>query len=54
MIKMLSNGELDLSVLEIKDVIDIELLQRFQDNFATGMNIASVIVDKNGTPITIF
>lgn len=52
MIKMLSTGELDLSVLEIKDVIDIELLQKFQDNFATGMNIASVTVDKNGTPVT--
>lgn len=52
MIKQLKNGELDLELLEIKDVIDIKLLQTFQDNFATGMNIASVTVDKNGNPVT--
>ncbi|HEY5588346.1 MAG TPA: PocR ligand-binding domain-containing protein [Candidatus Paceibacterota bacterium] len=52
MIKKLNNGDLDLNVLEIKDVIDIKLLQTFQDNFATGMNIASVTVDKDGTPVT--
>ncbi|MGV8983722.1 PocR ligand-binding domain-containing protein [Clostridium sp.] len=52
MIKKLGNGDLDVTVLEIKDVIDIKLLQTFQDNFATGMNIASVTVDKEGTPIT--
>jgi len=52
MIKKLSNGDLDLTVLEIKDVIDIKLLQTFQDNFATGMNIASVTVDIDGAPVT--
>lgn len=52
MIKKLANGELDIAVLEIKDVIDIKLLQTFQDNFAIGMNIASVTVDKGGTPVT--
>ncbi len=52
MIKKLKNGDLDVSVLEIKDVIDIKLLQTFQDNFAIGMNIASVTVDKDGTPVT--
>lgn len=52
MIRRLENGELDLDVLEISDVIDIKLLQTFQDNFAIGMNIASVTVDKNGAPIT--
>ena len=52
MIKKLANGDLDLTVLEIKDVIDIKLLQTFQDNFAIGMNIASVTVDKDGTPVT--
>jgi len=52
MIKKLANGNLDLTVLEIKDVIDIHLLQTFQDNFATGMNIASVTVDKDGSPVT--
>lgn len=52
MIRKLKNGDLDVSVLEISDVIDINLLQTFQDNFAVGMNIASVAVDKNGTPVT--
>lgn len=52
MIKMLRNGSLDIDVLEIKDVIDIKTLQMFQDNFAIGMNIASVTVDKNGAPVT--
>ncbi|GFZ31068.1 methyl-accepting chemotaxis protein [Clostridium zeae] len=52
MIKRLNNGELDLEALEIKDVIDLKLLQTFQDNFAVGMNIASVTVDRNGTPVT--
>ena len=52
MIKKLANGELDVTVLEIKDVIDINLLQTFQDNFATAMTMASVTVDKEGTPVT--
>ena len=52
MIKRLNNGELDLEALEISDVIDLKLLQTFQDNFATGMNIASVTVDRSGTPVT--
>lgn len=52
MIKKLENGNLEISALEIKDVIDIKLLQTFQDNFATGMNIASVTVDNDGQPVT--
>jgi len=52
MIKKLASGELDVTVLEIKDVIDINLLQAFQDNFATAMTMASVTVDKEGTPVT--
>lgn len=52
MIKLLENGELDTDLLELKDVIDVDLLQRFQDNFAVGMNIASVTVDRKGTPVT--
>ena len=47
MIRKLANGELDVTVLEIKDVIDINLLQTFQDNFATAMTMASVTVDKD-------
>ncbi|WLC70894.1 PocR ligand-binding domain-containing protein [Clostridium estertheticum] len=52
MIKKLANGELDIAALEIKDVIDINLLQTFQDNFATAMTMSSVTVDKEGTPNT--
>ena len=52
MIKMLENNELDMDVLEIKDIIDIKLLQKFQDDFALAMNCASVTVDKHGNPVT--
>lgn len=46
------NYNIDIDSLEIKDVIDINLLQRFQDNFAESMNIASITVDRNGNPVT--
>ncbi|MGK0467879.1 MAG: ligand-binding sensor protein [Clostridium sp.] len=52
MIIKLANGELDVTALEINDVLDTKLLQPFQDDFATSMTIASVTVDKSGTPIT--
>jgi ligand-binding sensor protein len=42
----------DLSNIQLKDVLDINLLQRFQDNFAESMDIASVTVDIHGTPVT--
>lgn len=38
--------------LEIRDIIDISLLQKFQDDFAMAMNCASVTVDRDGTPVT--
>ncbi|AGX42845.1 PocR ligand-binding domain-containing protein [Clostridium saccharobutylicum] len=46
------NYNIDIDSIEIKDVIDVNLLQRFQDNFAESLNIASVTVDKNGKPVT--
>ncbi|XOQ48703.1 MAG: Methyl-accepting chemotaxis protein 1 [Eubacteriales bacterium] len=52
MIKTNEDGTLDMKLLEISDIIDISLLQKFQDNFAIGMNCASVTVDRNGTPVT--
>lgn len=52
MIKMLENKKLDMNALEIKDIIDIKLLQKFQDDFAFAMNCASVTVDKDGNPVT--
>ncbi len=42
----------DISHIQLKDVLDIELLQKFQDNFAESMDFASVTVDRNGEPVT--
>lgn len=50
--KVNEDGTLDMKALEISDIVDIPLLQKFQDNFAIGMNCASVTVDRNGTPVT--
>ena len=47
-----NNFNIDIDSLEIKDVIDIKLLQKFQDNFAESMDIASITVDKSGNPVT--
>lgn len=44
--------DLELSSLELKDIMDLDFLQKFQDDFADSMNIASVTVDRNGTPFT--
>ena len=52
MIRLLQDGSVDMKVLEISDIVDISSLQRFQDNFAIGMNCASVTVDRDGNPIT--
>lgn len=43
---------IDINSLEIKDVIDINVLQNFQDNFAESMNISSITVDISGNPVT--
>jgi Predicted sensor domain len=42
----------EISKLKLKDLMDIETLQKFQDNFATSMDIASVTVDIDGNPVT--
>lgn len=47
-----SEKNMHLSNIQLKDVLDIQLLQTFQDNFAESMDIASVTIDVNGTPIT--
>lgn len=52
MIQLLADGNIDMDILEIGDVVDLSLLQRFQDNFAIGMNCASVTVDRDGRPVT--
>lgn len=47
-----SAGMIDFSTLKLTDVLDVEILQKFQDSFAKGMGLASVTVDKDGNPIT--
>lgn len=43
---------IEVNNLELKDIMDLDFLQKFQDDFANSMNIASVTVDKNGIPFT--
>lgn len=43
---------INLAEIELKDILDLDVIQRFQDNFAESMDIASVTVDINGTPVT--
>ena len=47
-----AGNELDLSKLKLTDIIDLGFLQQFQDDFATGVGLASVTVDPEGTPVT--
>jgi ligand-binding sensor protein len=42
----------NLASIRLQDVIDIEFLQRFQDDFASGVGLASVTVDPDGNPVT--
>lgn len=46
------DGKVCLEKLEIKDIIDINILQDFLDNFALGMNCAAVAVDLEGKEVT--
>lgn len=48
----MENYNVELNNLQLKDIMDLQFLQKFQDDFAKSMNIASVTVDKNGTPFT--
>ncbi|MGC6176299.1 PocR ligand-binding domain-containing protein [Lacrimispora sp. 38-1] len=41
-----------LSEINLSDVMEISLLQKFLDNFAESMNLASVAVDREGNPVT--
>jgi ligand-binding sensor protein len=42
----------DLSHIKLTDVIDLDFLQQFQDDFAKGCGLASVTVDLDGNPVT--
>ena len=52
MIKKNANGDIDIDSLEIEDVMDVSTLQKFQDNFARSMNLASITVNRAGKPVT--
>lgn len=47
------NGtQIDLSKLELGDIIDVHVLQNFLDNFAVGFNCAAVSVGRHGEEFT--
>lgn len=46
------DGQIDLRSLEIEDIIDVDVLQKFLDNFAIGMNCAAVSVNRKGEEVT--
>lgn len=43
---------MNIANLKLADIVDVDFLQRFQDDFAKSMGIASVTVDLDGKPIT--
>ena len=51
MLNYLSNGDLDISSLEIADVIDIKTMSKFLDDFALSMGMGCGAVDNNGNMI---
>ena len=50
--KIANVSEWDISKVKLADVIDIDFLQKFQDDFAKGVGLASVTVDPDGNPVT--
>lgn len=48
----MENRRINSGNLQLKDIIDKAFLQKFQDDFAESMGIASVTVDKDGQPFT--
>lgn len=51
-IKIKEDADPKLSNIRLADVIDTNLLQRFQDDFAKGVGVASITVDLEGKPVT--
>lgn len=52
MLAKIEENDIALENVNLRDIIDIEFLQKFQDDFATAMGLASVTVDIDGNPIT--
>ncbi len=49
---VLNGSDIDVSKLEMADIIDREVLQKFLDNFALGFNCAAVSVGRDGEEFT--
>lgn len=47
-----SNTTFDCGNTKVQDVIDLDFLQKFQDDFAESMGIASITVNMDGIPVT--
>lgn len=47
-----TENNLNVNNIRLKDLIDIDILQCFQDNFSKGVGLASITVDLDGTPVT--
>ncbi len=49
-----TEAEINVNIQDIKlaDVIDIDIIQRLQDDFAKGVGVASIVVDLDGNPVT--
>lgn len=48
----LSNDNLDFENVKLENIIDLDFLQNFQDDFGESMDIASVTVDMDGVAVT--
>ncbi|MCD2346615.1 PocR ligand-binding domain-containing protein [Clostridium guangxiense] len=46
------NDSFNLENIKLKDIIDLDFLQKFQDDFGESMEIASITVNMDGVPIT--
>ncbi|WP_373325899.1 PocR ligand-binding domain-containing protein [Sporomusa paucivorans] len=42
----------DMSAVQLRDIIDVDFLQKFQDAFAEAIGVASITVDRDGNPVT--
>lgn len=49
---VMNGSQIDVSRLEMRDIIDVDVLQDFLDNFAIGFNCAAVSVGRKGEEFT--
>ena len=51
MIKLDSEQQIDLTLLDVKDIVDQSVLQSFLENYALSVGLAVVVADRNGEKI---